>query len=452
MKNENPTLVFGLEDKPALGISFVAGLQHFLAVFGGIVTAPLIIAEGMGLSVADTSYLVTSALLISGCATLLQITRVGVFGSGLLSIQGTSFTFIGPILFAFASLPEGLTDHQRLATIFGTSAICAIVVMPLCYYISKLQRIFTPNVTGATILLIGITLVWTTLKNLARAYHQAEATNDGWSVVVLAVVVFSITFVMAFSKNLWLRLGSITTGLLVGFVLALMAGQVDFDLLRELDTTFLPEPLKFGMRFDWGVLLIMLPVFFVTATESIGDLTATCSLSRQPLSGPSYWLRVKGGLLGDALNSLVAVCFATFPNTTFSQNNGVIRLTGIASRKVGYFVAGLLILIGFFPVVGGLFQIIPGAVIYATTLLMFGMVAFAGINIVKRGGLSVRSVGIVSVAVATGLLLSLVAKTIPGLPDAVTMFLAFPISTGAITAMVLELLWPKTVSLSVEPA
>lgn len=439
-----PDTVFGLEDKPSNTVSFIAALQHLLAVFGGIVTAPLIIASGMGLSVSDTSYLITSALLISGCATILQITRIGAFGSGLLSIQGTSFTFIGPILFAFSSLPDQMDHGQKLAIIFGTSALCAILMMPLCYYISRLQRVFTTNVTGATIILIGLTLVWTTLKNLNQQYQNALAEQAGWVVITLAGSVFCVTLAMALSKNAWLRLSSITVGLAVGFCLALFIGHINFNLLSELNLTFLPEPFKYNMGFDWGVLFLMLPVFFVTATESIGDLTATCSLSKQPTEGSSYWKRVRGGLLGDTLNSLIAVCFATFPNTTFSQNNGVIRLTGIASRKVGYFVAGMLIVLGFFPIVGGLFQVIPSPVVYGTTLLMFGMVALAGVNIVKRGGADMRSVLIVLVSVFMGIFLSVIAKDIPGLSNEIKMFLAFPVSTGAFVAMGLELVFPKS--------
>ena len=369
---ESKPLLFGLDDKPANIIAFIAGFQHFLAVFGGIVTAPLIMAKGMGLSVSDTSYLITSALFISGFATLLQITRVGPFGSGLLSIQGTSFTFIGPILFAYFSLPQDMLSEDKLAAIFGSSAICAIIMLPLCYYIHHLKKIFTHNVTGVTIMLIGVTLVWTTLKNIAGQYTKAQAMGEGWMIILMAALVFVATVTMALSKNSWLRLSSITVGLGAGFILALFLNKVDLALLSQLNNTFIPEPFKYGMQFNLGVLLVMLPVFLVTATESMGDLTATCNLSHLKTKGDAYWKRIKGGLLGDALNSLVAVCFATFPNTTFSQNNGVIRLTGIASKKVGYVVGAILIVMGLFPVVGGLFQVIPSAVVYGSTLLMFG--------------------------------------------------------------------------------
>lgn len=440
---ESNPLLFGLDDKPSNIIAFIAGFQHFLAVFGGIITAPLIMAKGMGLSVSDTSYLITSALFISGCATLLQITRIGPFGSGLLSIQGTSFTFIGPILFAYFSLPQTMPSEDKLAAIFGSSAICAIIMLPLCYYIHHLKKVFTPNVTGVTIMLIGLTLVWTTLKNIAGQYTKAQAIDEGWMVIIMSALVFIATVTMALSKNSWLRLSSITVGLGAGFILALFLNKVDFALLSQLDNTFMPEPFKYGMQFNLGVLLVMLPVFFVTATESMGDLTATCNLSHLKTKGDAYWKRIKGGLLGDALNSLVATCFATFPNTTFSQNNGVIRLTGIASRKVGYVVGAILIVMGLFPIVGGLFQVIPSAVVYGSTLLMFGLVALSGFKIISRDGLHKRSIIIACLAITAGLLASGFIEHVPFLSAEIKLLLSFPISTGAFAAILLEFIVPK---------
>lgn len=443
--NDQRSLLFGINDKPPVGVSLLAGFQHLLAIFGGIVTAPLIIARGMDLPVLDSNYLLTSALLISGIATWIQISRIGPFGSGLLSIQGTSFTFIGPILFAFASLSDELSLEMKLATIFGTATVAAILMMPLCYYIDRLKRIFTTTVTGATVILLGATLVWTTLGNLTREYGVYEQQGEGWLVVTMAGCVFLVTILVARSKNPWVRLSSIMAGLGSGYLLAFALGQLDYSVLNELDKTFTPEPLRYGLAFDWGVLALLLPVFLVTATESVGDFTATSALSKQATSGPQYWSRVRGGLLGDALNSVIAALFATFPNTTFSQNNGVIRLTGIASRHIGYVVAGMLIVMGFFPIVGGVFQIVPAAVVYGSTVLMFGMVALAGVNILQNAGWSSRSLAITLCAIIGGVSLSVAANHIEVFPAQLSMILQFPVSTGAVIAMCLELIIPNPV-------
>lgn len=440
----NP-LMFGLDDCPNAPVSMLAAVQHLLAVIGGILTAPLIIALGMGLPLAQTNYLLTSALLISGVATCIQISRVGVFGSGLLAIQGTSFTFIGPILFSFYQLPELMDTDDKLAVIFGSCLAASLVMMALSYHLERMKNILTPTVTGSTVVLLGASLVWATLQNIFREYQAQQALNMGWTVLLLSLLVFGLTLTMSLWRNPWVRLSSIMSGLLFGYAIAIAMGLVDFQRLSELDNTALPIPFRFGLGFDWGVFFVLMPIFIVSATESIGDLTATSALSRVSTSGRSYWQRIRGGVLGDSLNSFIAGCFGTFPNTTFSQNNGVIRLTGIASKRIGYIVAGLLIVLGLFPVIGGLFQIIPSSVIYGSTLLMFMLVGLAGVSILQRGDVGRRGMGIAIISIAGGWGVSLLVPAISLLPDQLAMILQFPVSTGAFIAMFLEYTVNKSV-------
>ncbi len=435
--------LFGLEDKPPFATALLAALQHLLAVFGGIITAPLIIAGGMGLETGMSNAVVTSALFISGVATVLQISRLGPMGSGLLAIQGTSFTFIGAVLFAFHGLPDSLSVEARLGMIFGSAAVASLVMMPLAFSLRRLQRLFSPVVTGSTVVLLGLSLVAATLGNLQVEWRVAEQANSGWHVLLIAGSVFLSTTIMARTTNPWIRMCSILAGLAVGFTVSLALGAVNFGLLSELDLLFVPMPLRFGLAFDWQVFWVLMPIFVVTAVESVGDLTATQALSKLPTQGPQYWARLRGGVVGDAFNSLLAALFSTFPNTTFSQNNGVIRLTGIASRHVGYLVAIMLILLGCVPIVGGFFQILPGAVIYGATLLMFALVVDAGVNILRDGCRGQRDWLIVFVAIVGAALLSQTADTFSLLPTQLQMILQFPVSTGAFIAMTLELIVPR---------
>jgi len=377
-------MLYGLDDRPPFFTSLLVGLQHVLAVFGGILTAPLIISLGMGLSLRDTSYLVSSALLISGVATILQIQRVGVVGSGLLSIQGTSFSFIGPIIAAFFVLGGDINPQAALGTVFGTAAVCSVMMVALSFTLPRLGHVITANVTGATVILLGATLVWTTLNNIKQAYLGAAA-GDEWQVLLLSALVFATIIIVTRLGNPWLKLSSITIGLLVGYAAAEALNLVDFSSLSELDNLFVPEFARYALGFDWRVLAMLLPIFVISMMESVGDLTATSSLSGLPTSGAAYWERVRGGVLGDSVNSLMASLFCTFPNTTFSQNNGVIQLTGVCSRYVGFYVAGLLVLLGLFPIIGGIFQVLPEAVLHGATLLMFAMVGYSGIRIVTTG-------------------------------------------------------------------
>lgn len=437
MQNPEPRMLFGLEDRPPPAMALLIGLQHVLAVFGGLLIAPLIIAGGMKLSLEDTSYLVSSALVISGAATFIQIQRIGPLGSGLLSIQGTSFAFIGPLIAAYYALNGPADPGAALGTLFGSAAVCSIVMMALSFLLPSLQRVVTPNVTGTTVILLGATLVWTTLTNIRRVY-LAE-TSAGWIIVFLVLLVFLTIVALTRFGNAWMRLSSISIGLIVGLVAAQLFGLNDFSRLSELDLLFLPEPGRYPLAVDWAIVISLMPIFLVSMMESIGDLTATSSLSGLATSGQKYWRRIRGGILGDAFNSLMASFFCTFPNTTFSQNNGVIQLTGVSSRYVGFFVAGFLVVLGVFPIVGGVFQFIPDAVLYGATLLLFAMVGWAGIRIVNTGNPGITDWLIVSVSIAIGWLLSVSVASFGFLPEGLVTVLQFPVTTGALIALLIEL-------------
>ena len=437
----NKAVLYELTAKPPLHISLFVSLQHLLAVFGGIITAPLIISLGMGLSVQDTSYLVSSSLVISGLATFIQISRVGPVGSGLLSIQGTSFTFIGPLISAYFVFVEGRTPEQALGIIFGTSALCAFCVGVFGQLIEKIQAVITPNVTGTTVVLIGLSLVWTTLKNVKK--EISTAGQDGiqpWLILALVLCVFFTTLILSQHKNSFVRILSVTLGLLVGTLLAFSLGLVDFEKLNELEVWFIPQVNHYPLAIDFNLFLVLLPIFVISSVETIGDLTATSNLSGIRLGSKDYWKRIRGGITGDAINSVIASVTCTFPNTTFSQNNGVIRLTGVCSRYIGLYTAGFLCLLGIFPIVGGLFIVIPGAVLYGATVLMFALVLVSGIGIVREHGNVDRwSWYVLGVACACGWFLPMLFKSVEILPRALANIFSYPISTGAMVAILIEL-------------
>jgi len=228
-----------------------------------------------------------------------------------------------------------------------------------------------------------------------------------------------------------------------GFATALMLGSVDFSPLAELDTVFFPEFWRYELGIDISMIVILLPIFVISATESIGDLTATALLSGLPLGDPPFWKRVQGGVLADSINSFVAAVFCTFPNTTFSQNNGVIRVTGVCSRYVGFYVGAFLVIIGMFPVVAGLFQVLPGAVLYGASLLMFIMVGISGYQIVNSSDPRRRDWLLVIVSAVSGLVLSRTGDAFAALPAGLVNIIQFPVSSGAFVAMILEVLIPK---------
>ncbi|MDA0273069.1 MAG: xanthine/uracil permease [Proteobacteria bacterium] len=386
----------------------------------------------------------SSALVVSGFATLVQINRVGMLGAGLLSIQGTSFAFIGIMIFAYQKLALNMTSGEALGAIFGSSAACAVLMLVLSLFIRQLKNIITTNVAGATIILIGLSLIQSTLQNLAGSFDAAGGLEgSGISHLMLAGVVFAIIVVIANLRQVWLRLSSITIGLAVGILAALQMGIADFSGVTEGDIFFIPEFWRYPLTVDIQVMVLIMPIFLVSAMESIGDITATNNLSGLETRTPDYWLRIRGGIMATAFNSFIAALFCTFPSTTFSQNNGVIRLTGVCSRYVGNYVAGFLIILGCLPIVTAVFQRIPSEVIFGATLLMFMLVAFSGFRVVEMAHPKARDWTVVALAIVLGYAISMYINLVPNVSPEIVILLQFPVSTGALVALILEFVIPS---------
>jgi len=424
----------------------LAALAHLLAIVAGIATAPLLIALGLGLDASTTAYVISSALIVSGIATFIQINRIGIIGSGLLSIQGTSFSFIGAITLAGGVLAErGLGDAQLLGVILGSSAVGALCTIVAGYYIQGLSRVVTQNVTGIAIFLLGLTLVGAAWSNLQFSVAQAAASGgDVQQVWIQAGLVVAVIVACSWQNNPWIRLASISIGLALGMIYAWFVGDLEFASSSSAGLGQLQfiRPLPFEPGFDLGVCLLLLPIYFVSMTESLGDLTATSMLSGCETSGPKYWERVRGGVMAGGVSSVLGALVGSFPSTTFSQNNGVIQLTGVASRYVGMFIAGMLILLGAWPAFTALFQAIPGGVLHGATGLLFAMIALVGWRLVNMQLDVVRArlmlVVCSLVAFALSYLPALFTTVDVVVPEYFAMLLNFPVATGALLALTWE--------------
>lgn len=244
---------------------------------------------------------------------------------------------------------------------------------------------------------------------------------------------------------------AIAIGLAVGYIASLALGLVNLDTLSELPWVRVPIPFRFGMSFNIAAFIPFILLYLITAIETIGDLTATSAVSRQPVKGGLYMRRIKGGVLGDGVNSLLAAVFNTFPNTTFSQNNGVIQMTGVGSRYVGFYVAGIFVILGLLPTVGGVFQTIPQPVLGGATIVMFGAIAVAGINIVASTHIDRRSLIIIAVSLALGLGVVYVPELMTDKPALLKNVFSSGISTGGLTAVLLNWLLPHTLDANAKP-
>jgi len=254
--------------------------------------------------------------------------------------------------------------------------------------------------------------------------------------------------VLTFVGHAMLRISAIMIGLVVGTLVAMAFGMVNFSSLGAAPLFAVPVPVKYGLDFDIGLFLPIAFLFLVTAIETSGDLTANSIISSQPVQGPVYLKRLKGGVLGDGVNSLLAALLNTFPNTTFSQNNGVIQMTGVASRHVGIWIAGFLVILGLFPVIGSLFLLIPKPVLGGATLVLFGTIAVAGIRILASEPIDQRRVYIMAVSFGLSLGVVLVPDATQHLPTFIKQVVAAPITLAGLSAIILSLVIPETKSMA----
>ena len=445
-ENEKLELVYGLEDKPSPLETAYAALQHLLAIIVGIITPTLIIGGVLGLG-ERIPYLISMSLIVSGVATFILAKRIGPVGSGLLSVEGTSFAFLGAILTAgFIVKSQGGGPDEILATIFGICFVGAFIEMIISRFLHVLKQIITPVVTGTVVMLIGLSLVKVGITDMAggqwlldnKPEFFGSAQNLGLGILVLIVVL-----ILNRSKNAMIRMGSIVGGIIVGYVVAWFMGMVRFDF--GVDIISIPIPFNYGFGFNWAAFIGVAFIYIITAIESTGDLTATSMISGQPVEGDKYMERIKGGVLGDGINSAIAAIFNTFPNTTFSQNNGVIQMTGVASRYVGMYLAAFLIILGLFPAIGGFFRSLPNPVLGGATIVMFGTVAAAGVNIIaSMGRLGRREILIIAVSLGVGLGLAFVPEVLSQTPKAIQQIFGSAITSGGLTALILNLVLPRS--------
>ncbi|HAS6409264.1 TPA: xanthine permease XanP [Vibrio vulnificus] len=450
MTTPNPTrktdLIYQLNDRPPLPQTLFAALQHLLAMFVAVITPSLIICQALGVSAEQTNTIISMSLFASGISSFIQIRTFGPIGSGLLSVQGTSFNFLGPIIGAGLALKAGgASVESMMAAIFGTILVASFAEILLSRVLEYARRIITPLVSGIVVTLIGLTLIQVGLVSMGGGYAAlGDGTFGSLDKLALAGTVLGLIVLLNRAKNPYVRVASIVIAMLVGYVMAYFMGMVDTRQASSSSALIaLPIPMQFGLSFDWSLFIPLVLIFLITALEAIGDITATSEVSGEPVKGPVYMKRIKGGVLADGLNSALAAVFNSFPNSTFSQNNGVILLTGVASRYVGYFIAGMLVLLGLFPGVAGFVQLIPEPVLGGATIVMFGTIAAAGVRIISRVDLDRRAILIMALSFSMGLGIAQKPEILQFMPEFIKSIFSSGVAAGGITAIVLNLLLPE---------
>lgn len=419
-------LIYGVDDNPTMGKKVLFGLQHIFAAFSGIVVVPLVISGSLGFDSSMTTALISASILAAGLATIIQAFGVGPVGARVACIMGTDFTFVSPAISVGSTL--------GMAGIVGATILGSFFEIILSFFIKPLMKLFPPIVTGTVVCLIGLTLLPVSIDWAAGG----TGASDYGSLLNLsiAMLVLAVTLLLnRYGKGI-ISSASILIGMAVGYVVCIPLGMVNFTAVTEASWFAIPNILEYGVIFDWKAVLAFIPAYFVTTIETVGCLKAIGETSNIEMTDK----KIGAGILADGIGSICGGLVGSFSNTSFSQNVGLISLTKVASKHVAIMAGILLVLLGLLPKLAGIINGIPQPVLGGVGLVMFGMVAAAGIKTLSRVELTDRNLLIIATAIALGLGVTFRPDFIAGLPEVLQMIFSSGISTGTIVALILNLI------------
>ncbi|UEQ03046.1 purine permease [Halomonas profundus] len=421
--NQNPDAM------PPLSKAIPLGLQHIMAMFAGNVTPPIIIAGVIGATPAEQIFLIQVALFVAGVSTLVQTIGIGPIGARLPIVQGTSFGFL-PV-----ALP--LAKAFGLPAVLGASFVAGLLQIVLGAFLKRIRHWFSPVVTGIVVLLIGITLMPVGLNYAAGGVGADDFASP--SNLLLALFVLSVTIAVHQYGRGFIKASSILFGLLAGYIVAIALGIVDFTSLSNAAWFALPKPLEYGMTFSGTAIIGMTLIMFVVGLETIGNISA---ITTTGAGRPAQGRELSGGVMADGVATSLAAVFNTLPNTAYAQNVGLITLTGVVSRHVVTIGGLLLIAMGLFPKLGGLVAAMPPAVLGGAGVVMFGMIASAGLKIIKECELDQRNMLIIAVSLSLGIGLPAVEAISETMPGQLGLLLKSGLVPAALAALLLDAILP----------
>lgn len=419
-------LKYGVNDNPNLLTKILLGLQHIFAAFGGIIVVPLVISSSLGFDATMSTAVISASILAAGIATIIQARGVGRIGSRVACIMGTDFTFVSPSISVGSVL--------GLPGIIGATILGALFEIILSYFIKPLMKLFPPIVTGTVVCLIGLTLLPVSMDWAAGGSGAADygsLTN-----VSIAMFVMIITLLLNRYGKGMLSSASILIGMVVGYLICIPLGKVDFSPVAQASFMSIPQILQYGVTFDLKALIAFLPAYFVTTIETVGCLKAIGEVSNVDMDDK----RVGSGVLADGVGSICGAAVGAFPNTSFSQNVGLIPLTKVASKHVAIMAGILLVFLGLFPKFAAIINGIPSPVLGGVGIVMFGTVAAAGIKTLSSVEINDRNLLIIATSIGLGLGVTFRPDFLAQLPEGLQMIFSSGISTGTIVALVLNII------------
>ncbi len=413
------------------------GLQHVLAMFVANIAPIMIIAGVAGLSQEHSAMLIQHAMIIAGIGTLIQLFPIWRIGSRLPVVMGISFTFVS--VFTYIAANHGYS--AVLGAVLVGGIIEGILGLLARYWI----RLISPIVSASVVTAIGFSL----LSVGANSFGGGQGSPDFGSVqnwILGAVTLLACILFHIFAKSVFKQL-SVLFGLVVGYILAIALGQIDFSSIAGTDIIALPRPMPFGMEFNINAIVSATLIFLVSATETIGDTSALASTA---LGREATTKEISGSLACDGFASAFSSLFGCMPITSFSQNVGLVAMTKVVNRFAIATGAGIMILAGFFPIFGAVLATLPDAVLGGCTIMMFGTIVVSGIQMIGKCGYSQRNITIVALSLSVGLGFTQVPQLFDIFPDIIrTVFAENCVAVVFLMSILLNLILPKNMDVKI---
>ena len=412
------------DKKLPLNKSIPLGIQHVLAMFAGNITVPIIVAGVFGQTPEQKIFLIQMALFVAGVATIIQTVGYKEIGARLPIVQGTSFAFI-PIMLPFKA--------AGLGAVFTAAFIGGIFQIFIGKVLKPIRHLFPPLVTGIVVLMIGFSLLkvgfmyaggggWL-MNNKPEIFANANHLTVAASVFIVAI------FFNLRGKGM-ASAASILIGIVAGFIVAAALGMVNYGKIASAAWFAFPMPLQYGIDFVPGAIILMLFMSVVTTIETIGDISATTMGGAKREATDK---EISGGIMADGVGTAFGAIFNAMPNTSYSQNAGLVAFTGVVSRHVGTIAGIVLVLMGLFPKLGGIIAAMPESVIGGAAIIMFGMIVAAGIKLISRAEMDQRNLLILALSLSFGIGMSLLPDFVKNIPD-FGISLKLLLTTGLIPA------------------
>ncbi|PMC39363.1 xanthine permease [Bacillus sp. UMB0899] len=405
------------------------GIQHVLAMYAGAVVVPLIVGSAIGLSGSQLTYLVAIDIFMCGIATFLQVWKNRFFGIGLPIVLGCTFTAVGPMI--------AIGSEYGVSSIYGAILASGLIVILISSIFGKLVKFFPPVVTGSVVTIIGITLIPVAMNNMAGGEGSPDFGSQENLLLAFGVLILIILLNRFFTG--FVRAISILIGIMAGTVAAGFMGMVDLQPVQEASWFNIGKPFYFGTpTFELTPILTMTIVAVVSMVESTGVYFALADITNKKINEKD----LARGYRAEGLAYVLGAIFNAFPYTAFSQNVGLVQMSGIKTNRVIYITAMMLIGLGLVPKIAALATIIPSSVLGGAMVAMFGMVVAYGIKMLGQVQFATQeNLLIVACSVGLGLGVTVVPEMFAGLPESVKILTNSGIVAGSVTAIILNIIF-----------